>query len=213
MSTGSGFSYSFGGVPAYCPVILLDYSGTLLCEQYSQVYTQENYSNDVGVRGKFRTGSLTHSVVAGWNRMQQTGSYQETNDLGPSQPYNLYTQYRPNARNIILPESPPIVLRDNHSTKGWYLGDTIGMVRDKLLVTGGFRRSTVRLQDNFLDNMPSPSLYLKSAFTHAAASLFQVTPEYFALWQFHPGAGAWSRCSSRDKECRAGISASHQQSG
>jgi len=194
VTTGSGFSHSFGGVPAYCPVILLDYSGTLLCEQYSQVHTQENYSNDVGIRGKFRTGSLTHSVVAGWNRVQQTGSYEEDHDFGPSQPYNLYTPYRPTSPNFILPESTPIGLVDSHSTKGWYLGDTISMVRDKLLVTGGFRRSTVKLQDTFLDNMPPPSLYLMSAVTPAAAALFQVTPNISLYGNFiqalEPGAVA-----------------------
>jgi iron complex outermembrane receptor protein len=193
VTTGSGFSHSAGGSPAFCPAILLDYSGTLLCEQYSQVYTLENYSNDVGARGKFRTGSLTHSVVAGWNRVKQTGSYEEDHDFGPSQPYNLYTPYRPTSPNFVLPESTPIGLIDSHSTKGWYLGDTNCMVRDKLLVTGGFRRSTVRLQDNFRDNIP-PSLYLDSAFTPSVAALFQATPNISLYGNFiqalEPGAVA-----------------------
>ncbi len=49
LTTGSGVSHSFVSYPGYCPVLLLDYSGTVLCEQINQSLLQENHSTDVGI--------------------------------------------------------------------------------------------------------------------------------------------------------------------
>ena len=188
----SGSSRGAGGAPTYCPIILLDNSGTVLCEQISEARIQENSSNDIGVRGKFSTGHLAHSFVAGWNRVQQTGSYAERYDAGPSQPYNLYTPYRPASPNFIPPpEQPTDYLIDVQSTRGWYLGDTIGTLRGRLLLTGGFRYSTVGLNDTFRDNTP-PYLYSESALSPSAAGLFQLAAHVSLYGNFiqalEPGA-------------------------
>jgi iron complex outermembrane receptor protein len=175
VTTGSGTSRGAGGVPTYCPIIILDDSGTVLCEQYSQLLVQNNVSNDVGLRGKFHTGHLAHSFVAGWNRVQQIGSYAEGYDAGPSQPYNLYSPYRPNSPNFVAPKQPTDYLIDDQNNNGWYVGDTIGTLRGRLLLTGGFRRSTVGLSDTFRDNTP-PFHYRESAFSPSVAGLFQLTP-------------------------------------
>jgi iron complex outermembrane receptor protein len=174
-TAGSGFSNSFRGYPAYCPVFLLDDSGSVLCEQIDQATNNENYSNDVGVHGKFNTGPVSHTIVAGWNRVQQTTNFGYFHDFGPSQPYNLYLPYRPTFPNFILPHLSTDFVVDDQSTKGWYLGDTLGFLNDRLLVTGGFRRVTQGIKDSVRDNSIPPDSYHESAFTPSVAGLFKMT--------------------------------------
>jgi len=175
VTTGSGFSHSNIAYPGYCPVILLDYSGAVLCEQINQVSTQENSSNDVGIRGRVNTGTVSHSLLGGWNRVQQTGNFGDFNDYGPSQPYNLYTPYRPTSPNFSIPTLSNDSSVHDLSTRGWYLGDTAGLFRDRLLITGGFRRTTISQKGTSRDNIIPPYLYSHSAFTPSAAGLFKLT--------------------------------------
>jgi iron complex outermembrane receptor protein len=175
LTTGSGFSHSSAAYPGYCPALLLDYSGTVLCEQINQVSTQENSSNDVGIRGRVNTGMVSHSFLGGWNRVQQTGNFGDFNDYGPSQTYNLYMPYRPTVPNFILPALSNDFFVDDRSTKGWYLGDTARLFRDRLLITGGFRRTTISLKGTSRENIIPPGLYSDSAFTPSVAGLFKLT--------------------------------------
>src|SRR6266850_488612 len=72
-----------------------------------------------------------------------------------------------------------------------------------------FRPSCTDLTNSSKSALTKP---LSSECVHACGcSSVSGNTEYLALWQFHSGAGAGSCCSSRDKECRTGISASHQQ--
>jgi iron complex outermembrane receptor protein len=106
--------------------------------------------------------------------VRHTGIFGDFNDYGPSQPYNLFQPYRPASPNFVLLNVPIDYLVDQYSTKGWYLGDTIGLFRDRLLVTGGFRRTTIGLKDTFRDDTP-PGFYHDSAFTPSAAGLLRLT--------------------------------------
>jgi len=104
----------------------------------------------------------------------------------------LYTPYRPAYPNFIPPpEQPTDYLIDVQSTRGWYLGDTIGTLRGRLLLTGGFRYSTVGLNDTFRDNTP-PYLYSESALSPSAAGLFQLAAHVSLYGNFiqalEPGA-------------------------
>ena len=175
LTSGSGFSHEKSANPAYCPVVILDYTGTTLCEQINQATRNDHYSNDVGIRGKFNTGSFSHSFVAGWNRIQQTSNFGPFHDFGPSQPYNLYLPYRPTAPNFILPELSTDFVIDDQSTKGWYLGDTLGVFRDRVMVTGGFRLVTQTIKDSVRDNSIPPDSYRESAVTPSVAGLFKLT--------------------------------------
>jgi iron complex outermembrane recepter protein len=169
VTTGSGFSHSFVSYPGYCPVFLLDYSGTVLCEQFNQASVPENYSTDVGLRGKVSTGGVSHSLLAGWNRVHDTIHFGDFNDYGPSQPYNLYATYRPKSPNYSFPLVSLDSVVDDESTKGWYVGDTAGLMHDRLLVTGGFRRTIMR------GNSSPSSQFHDSAYTPSAAGLFRLT--------------------------------------
>jgi iron complex outermembrane receptor protein len=193
VTTASGSSHGAGGVPTYCPIILLDNSGSVLCNQISQLVTPNNVSNDVGIRGKFHTGHFAHSFVAGWNRVQQTTNFAEGYDAGPSQPYNLYLPYRPSSPNFVAPKQPTDYQIDNQKNNGWYLGDTIATLRGRLLLTGGFRRATVESSDTFRDETP-PFRYRGSAFSPSVAGLFQLTPHVSLYGNFiqalEPGAVA-----------------------
>jgi iron complex outermembrane recepter protein len=175
LTSGSGFSHENSANPAYCPVVILDYTGTTLCEQIDQATRNYHYSNDVGIRGRFNTGSFSHSLMAGWNRIQQTSNFGPFDDFGPSQPYNLYLPFRPTAPNFILPELSTDFLVDDQSTKGWYLGDTLGVFRDRLLLTGGFRLVTQTIKDSLRDNSIPPDSYRESAVTPSVAGLFKLT--------------------------------------
>jgi iron complex outermembrane receptor protein len=167
LTSGSGFSNENSAYPAYCPVVILD--------QINQATRDYHYSNDVGIRGKFNTGSFSHSFIAGWNRIQQTSNFGPFDDFGPSQPYNIYLAYRPTAPNFILPELSTDFVIDDQSTKGWYLGDTLGVFRDRLLLTGGFRLVTQTIKDSVRDNSIPPDLYRESAVTPSVAGLFKLT--------------------------------------
>jgi iron complex outermembrane recepter protein len=175
LTTGSGVSHSFASYPGYCPVLLLDYSGTVLCEQINQSLLQENHSTDVGVRGNVHTGVVSHSLLAGWNRVHDTAGYGDFNYYGPSQPYNLYMPYRPTSPNYEFPFVSNDYVQDDESTKGWYLGDTAGLLHDRLLLTGGFRRTTMNGQETFRDNINPPGSFHQSAFTPSAAGLFKLS--------------------------------------
>lgn len=175
VSAGSGFSHSFANNPGYCPVFLLDYSGDVLCEQINQASVPENYSTDAGIRGKVHTGGVSHSLLGGWNRVHNRASYGDFNDYGPSQPYNLYTPFRPKSPNYSFPVIPTDFVVDDESTKGWYLGDTVGLLHDRLLVTVGFRRTTMRGTEMFRGNRSPSSQFHQSAFTPSVAGLFKVT--------------------------------------
>lgn len=177
LTSGSGFSHQSRAYPAYCPVVILDAAGAVLCDQIDQATRNDNYSNDVGIRGKFNTGSLSHSFMAGWNRIQQTTNFGYFHDFGPSQPYNLYLPYRPTEPNFILPELSTDYVIDDQSTKGWYVGDTLGVFRDRLLLTGGLRRVTQSIKDSVRDNSIPPASYLESAVTPSVAGLFKLTSD------------------------------------
>ena len=175
LSTGSGFSDAFRGYPAYCPVYLLDYSGSVLCEQIDQSSKTDSYSNDVGIRGKFNTGAVSHTIVGGWSRVHQTNNFGYFHDFGPSQPYNLYLPFRPTSPNFVLPQPSTDFVIDDESTKGWYVGDTLGILRDRLLLTGGVRRVNQGIKDSVRDNTVPPDSYHESAFTPSVAGLFKLT--------------------------------------
>jgi iron complex outermembrane recepter protein len=175
VTAGSGLSHSFVSTPGYCPILLLDYSGTVLCEQISQVSLQKNYSADLGVRGKVHTGVVSHSILAGWNRVHDTASFGEFNEYGPSQPYNLYTSYRPKSPNYVPPVLSAGFVVDDESTKGWYLGDTAGLLHDRLLLSGGFRRTTMRGKETFRGNSSPSSHFRESVFTPSTTGLFKLT--------------------------------------
>ena len=174
VTAGSGFSPSSTSVPGYCPVLLLDYSGTILCEQRNQLSEQNNYSTDFGLRGKVHTGAVSHSLMTGWNRVHDMASFGDFNDYGPSQPYNLYTSYRPTSPNYSFPVVSADFVVDDESTKGWYIGDTAGLLRDRLLLTGGFRRTTMSGKETYRDGTP-PGRFHQTAFTPSAAALFKAT--------------------------------------
>jgi iron complex outermembrane recepter protein len=173
LTAGSGFSPSSTSVPGYCPVLLLDYAGTTLCEQRNQLSDQNNYSTDFGLRGKMHTGAVSHSLTTGWNRVHDMQNFGDFNDYGPSQPYNLYTSYRPTSPNYSFPAVSADYVVDDESTKGWYIGDTAGLLQDRLLLTGGFRRTTLSGKETFRDT--PPSRFHQSAFTPSAGALFKAT--------------------------------------
>ncbi|WP_433976019.1 TonB-dependent receptor [Tunturiibacter lichenicola] len=173
ITAGSGFSPSSTSIPGYCPVLLLDYSGTVVCEQRNQLTDQNNYSTDFGVRGKIHIGAVAHSITTGWNRVHDKESFGDFNDYGPSQPYNLYASYRPTSPNYSFPAVSADYVIDDEITKGWYLGDTAGLLHGRLLLTGGFRRTTMSGKETYRGT--SPSRYHQSAYTPSAAALFKAT--------------------------------------
>lgn len=184
LTTGSGFSHSFRGYPAYCPIFLLDDSGSVLCEQIDQASTSDSYSNDIGVHGKFKSGTVSHTIVGGWSRIHQTNNFGYFHDFGPSQPYDLYLPFRPTSPNFVVPELSTDFVIDDESTKGWFAGDTLGILQDKLLLTSGFRRVTQGIEDSVRDNSVPSASYHKSAFTPSIAGLFKMRSEVMVYSNF-----------------------------
>jgi iron complex outermembrane recepter protein len=184
LTTGSGYSHAFRGYPAYCPIFVLDYSGSVLCEQIDQATKADNYSNDFGVHGKFKTGAVSHTIVGGWSRVQQTTDFGYFHDFGPSQPYNLYLPFRPTSPNFVVPELSTDFVIDDESTKGWYVGDSLAILQDRVLLTGGLRRVTQGIKDSVRDNSIPPDSYHANALTPSILGLFKVTPNLMIYGNF-----------------------------
>jgi iron complex outermembrane receptor protein len=96
----------------------------------------------------------------------------------------LYLPFRPTTPNFILPELSTDFVIDDESTKGGYVGDTLGLLQDRLMFTGGVRRVTQGIKDSVRDGSVAPASYHKSAFTPSVAGLFKLTSHLMIYGNF-----------------------------
>jgi len=94
---------------------------------------------------------------------------------GLRSPITCTRLYRPKSPNYFFPVISLDNVVDDESTKGWYWGDTAGLMHYRLLLTGGFRRTTMRGNETLRGNSSASSQFHESRFTPSAAGLFKLT--------------------------------------
>lgn len=147
--------------------------------RFSNTREDRIHTGEIGIRGKFSTGSIGHTVVA------SAATY--SNDR-----YNAYSISAASVRNnIYSPYASPIPvangpfvgnvlsdpgLTDEIKTSSVAVADTMAFLNDRLLLTLGARRQNID-QTGYAYNTRAKTDYDKSATTPVAGLVFKATPE------------------------------------
>ncbi|MDR6214842.1 iron complex outermembrane receptor protein [Paracidovorax wautersii] len=125
---------------------------------------------DVGLRTRFTTGAIKHTVALGMNYMaQETGYFYAT---GGSAPSSLYNPVRAPAMTGVRGAPGKSVENHQHS---FAIADTLGFFNDSLLVTLGLRRQTMDYEGFNVATGASTSQYKASSTTPLAGVVFKPT--------------------------------------
>ena len=144
---------------------------------------------DAGLRTRFTTGSVKHTVAVGVNYMEQeTGYFYAT---GSSAASNLYNPVPALAMTGVRGAPAKSVENLQHSVA---IADTMGFLDGRLLVTLGLRRQTMDYQGFNVTTGASTSQY-KASSTTPLAGWSSSPPKHIDLRQLHPQAfRAAARC-------------------
>ena len=127
-------------------------------------------SAETGLRGRFRTGTVSHSVALSASYLTRDNGSALT--FGSSQPSNIY-----NPASLVWPATSSVnVPKASETTlSGIALADTLGFMDDRILLTLGVRRQNVKAT-NFDDTTGAvTSSYDASAWTPMAGLVFKAT--------------------------------------
>lgn len=158
----------------YTGYTIRDSVGTLQGTAGESRFRPERESSELLVRGRFDTGPISHRLSAGATR----SSGEQRSLFGTSVPIPNSNLYNP--INVNFPAVPPVVLPANPTsdfvTSGLFVGDEIGFLNDRLLLTLGARR--VKLETTSYNGVSGLRTggYEGSATTPAFGVLFKATP-------------------------------------
>jgi len=135
---------------------------------YYDQYTKSKAA-DIGLRTRFNTGGIKHTLAIGANYLnQETGYFYATS--ATSRPSNLYNPSPLPAMTVARGEPGKSSVTDQSSLA---LADTMAFLDDRLLVTLGLRHQTMA-QENFTPTTGvSSSHYKKNAVTPLAGLVFK----------------------------------------
>ncbi|CAG9164461.1 TonB-dependent receptor [Cupriavidus pampae] len=108
-------------------------------------FEQDTYTGEVGVRGKFVTGPVSHAVNVSWSGLQQRKG--TAFEFSPSFATNLY-----NAPTVAYPAAPATGnMSDPFTTQrvnlnGVSVSDTLGFLNDRILLTAGVRQQVINIR-------------------------------------------------------------------
>lgn len=143
--------------------------------------TRENHikTGELGLRGKFATGAVSHAVVASLNLFDSS----ERNAWG----FNYATGL---TNNIYHPGTltPPALTgfggvlgspreTEHIKNRSLALADTLGLMDERLLVTLGLRHQTIEVEGFDATTGASSGRYEKSRVTPVAGAVFKLSPE------------------------------------
>ncbi|TXI82273.1 MAG: TonB-dependent siderophore receptor [Cupriavidus sp.] len=125
-------------------------------------FEQDTYSGEVGVRGKFVTGPVGHTVNLSWSGLEQkkatafefSGSFATNLYHAPIVPYPA----APATGNM---SDPYVTQRVN--LNGVSLSDTLGFLNDRILFTAGVRQQVINVRGYATANGAQTSAYSESA--------------------------------------------------
>lgn len=108
-------------------------------------FKQDTYTGEVGVRGRFVTGPVKHTVNLSWSGLEQAKS--NAFQFSPSFATNLY-----NAPTVPYPAAPTTGnMADPYVTgrvniNGVSFSDTLSFLNDRVLLTGGVRQQVMNIR-------------------------------------------------------------------
>ncbi|TBU72206.1 TonB-dependent receptor [Phytopseudomonas daroniae] len=149
-----------------------------IAQQQSDEYTSQ--AGSAGIRGNFRTGSITHNLVIETLASSSENSRLSVNVPGYSVASSLYTpvsQGKPSY--AYLTRNPPKT--DETLTESTAIADTLGFFDDRVLLTAGVRRQRVKLENFSTTTGARNSKYDEAATTPAFALLVKPT-QYLSLY-------------------------------
>ncbi|RLK45179.1 TonB-dependent receptor [Cupriavidus plantarum] len=108
-------------------------------------FEQTTYSGEFGVRGRFMTGVVSHTVNASWSGLEQRRgtAFQSSASFAT----NLY-----NAPSVAYPAAPTTGNMDDPFTtqrvnlNGVSVSDTLGFLNDRVLFTAGVRQQVINVR-------------------------------------------------------------------
>ncbi|GJG97845.1 TonB-dependent siderophore receptor [Cupriavidus pauculus] len=125
-------------------------------------FEQDTYSGEVGVRGKFVTGPVNHTVNVSWSGLEQKKA--TAFEFSSSFATNLY-----NAPVVAYPSAPATGnMNDPYVTQrvnlnGVSVSDTLGFLNDRVLLTAGVRQQVINVRGYATATGAQTSTYSDSA--------------------------------------------------
>lgn len=174
---------------------------------YSFDNNRRDYINtgEVGLRGKFNTGSISHEWVVAANQYVAKSENAYVMDFYNSLNTNMYSPnyyvkpaYLTNAFKGNTLEEPKVTSRLRLSSIG--VGDTLGFLNDKLLLTLGVRLQKIDAKSYAYNTQILSSQYQKS----------RLSPAVGLVWNFQP---QWSVYANYVESLAQGGTAATTQSG
>lgn len=145
---------------------------------------------DVGLRTRFTTGAVKHTVALGMNYMdQETGYFYAT---GGSAASNLYNPVTPPAMTGV--RGAPGKSTENHQ-HSFAIADTMGFLNDSLLVTLGLRRQTMDYESFNVTSGASTGQYNASSTTPLAGVVFKPAKNTSVYANYTAGLSRGSKVS------------------
>ena len=146
---------------------------------------------DVGLRKRFNTGTVKHTVAIGMNHMaQETGYFYATS--ASTNPSNLYNPVPAPAMTGV--RGAPAKSVDNHQ-HSFAIADTMGFFNDSLLVTVGLRRQSMDYEGFNVATGASTSQYKASSTTPLAGVVFKPAKNISVYANYTAGLSRGSKVS------------------
>jgi iron complex outermembrane receptor protein len=166
---------------------LLNSQGDTSSDLYVGPFSSDTDSTELGLKGKFKTGTVKHELALAANHLNYVVGYDSRG--GPSFMSNIYS---------------PVLIADPGVDNGGYptpaygfehtslaLADTMSFIDDRLQVTLGVRQQ--RIQNYNMDAMTGarqPDTYDQKAVSPSAAVVFKLTPEWSVYGNYIQGLSA-----------------------
>jgi iron complex outermembrane recepter protein len=169
---------------------LTDAFGNTSNTRFSNTREDRIGTGEIGVRGNFTTGPVKHTLVA------SAAKYSNDRDnayaiSAQSVRNNIYTPYAspyPVANGAFVGntlDNPR--LTDRIDTSSVAIADTMAFMDDRLLVTLGARRQTIKQTSYAYNTLTQTSYYDKSKTTPVAGVVFKITPTVSAYANYIEG--------------------------
>lgn len=108
-------------------------------------FKQDTYTGEVGVRGRFETGPVKHTVNLSWSGLEQKkGSAFQSSPAFATNLYNAPTVPYPAAPTTGNMADPFVTGRVN--INGVSFSDTLSFLNDRVLLTGGVRQQVMNIR-------------------------------------------------------------------
>jgi len=140
-------------------------------------------SGDVGVRTKFKTGDIGHTVVLGANAMQrETGFFYQLTNPATGVPSSIYNPSPLPAINFLRGRPSKTAELEQNSVA---LADTVSFFDDRFLVTAGVRNQTINQK-----SVNGSASYKESAVTPLLGLVFKPIQDTSVYYNYTAGLQA-----------------------